>query len=128
MKKIMRPHEDQKGEVYIRVSKTEMKLGINTLTPVGHGLRIEGIYPFGRLGYNDAAPGSRVISSSRVEDDVETGDFLRVCAEEGLDVMYNVPWGGARKARWFVAKAPNHIGWVGAPTLRQAYEKYQARQ
>lgn len=130
MRAPLAPHKDQDGFVYVRVRR-EGDLYRHTETPDGN--------PFGavldimrRFVYRDTQPQQRVISSRRVEEDVETGDYLKRCLDEDLDVrcwsavgatgyMHNVT--GA----WWIVWKPSHKKAMpsGSPTLREAYWRYK---
>lgn len=109
-KEIMPPHKEQSGWVYVRVRR---------LTGFYRGFFTSFCRQLtGAFNYGDKYPTERIISSRRVEHDVETGDFLRVCAEEGLGADFYqgnwIVWGlDCRKSPW-------------SPTLRQAYFRYRA--
>jgi hypothetical protein len=74
------------------------------------------------VSYTDVSDGSRIISSRRVERAVETDDFLRLCAEEGLTVTYygDLTTHPCLSRKWFV-----EAGYQG-DTLREAYYRYHA--
>ncbi len=81
---VTRPHEDQDGYRYIRVA--------------ARGLLSSGMYyrsssSTAAIGtrtrfYADYHPDQRVISSRKVEDAVETMDYLRLCRERGWIVHF----------------------------------------
>lgn len=100
--KILAPHKEQEGWVYVRVSRSPQADDVH-------------------LSYNDSAPWRRVISSRRVEEAVETADYLKRCAEEGL-VAY---FGRTESHRWAVGDSIGPRGRGGA-TLREAYYRYHA--
>ena len=114
--KVLAPHAKQDGFVYIRVPRgitrwfTEKRTF--TLTPLEewHGM----------VAYRDDLPGSRTISSRRVEEDVETGDYLKRCADEGVFVGFNPS--GDVKVQGPLDKYYVHT----APTLREAYFRFHA--
>lgn len=138
MKPILAPHKEQDGWVYVRVESRILDASdqaddiIKTprdellISSIDEDLRI-------KTAYNDNAAGSRVISSRKVEDAVETADYLKRCAEEGL-------WAGMDCAGdWCVAKSGTTVGYfmtgpirvefasplgVGT-TLREAYWRYK---
>jgi hypothetical protein len=58
-------------------------------------------------------------TSRRAEQDFETGDFLRLCAEEGLCAAVQ-PDG-----KWIVYDEPTYST-GGGYTLREAYYRYHA--
>jgi hypothetical protein len=95
VKQILAPHKEQDGFVYIRVPKAMA----NATFPAGafascrqHGFVLklyENALATTRVGYDDAEPSQRIISSRRVEEAVETADYRRRCAEEGLGAYAN---------------------------------------
>lgn len=104
-RKILAPHKEQDGWRYIRVPSF--------------------------IQYDDTLPQFRIISSRRVEQDVETGDYLRLCADEGLTVNYFSSPGSA--PCWIVTSDALESTFRGAaatlphaPTLREAYHRYHA--
>ena len=129
MKKILAPHKEQAGWLYLRSRRGGEKVAGSPLVVVD-GCDIE---------YNDDQSGSRVISSVRVEEAVETADYLKRCAAEGLTAWMI----GARDdSSWAVAAGGRgmHTGYgtsvfiqyfnrvAGqAPTLREAYHRYHAK-
>ena len=108
MKRIHAPHKEQNGWRYVRVPSVIARQ------------------------YPDDLPGSRMRTSRRAEEDFETGDFLRLCAEEGLHVAWH-PDDGPELTHYMKKW---ERGWcvfmVGqsdtsyAPTLREAYYRYHA--
>jgi len=140
MKKILAPHKEQDGWVYVRLAKSILSTEPLHLAPDDDPIDIIDVIEDGDdeyiidFAYFDDRPGSRIISSRRVELAVETDDFLRLCAEEGL-------WAGMDCAGdWCVAKSGTTVGnfltgpirvefrsevAVGA-TLREAYYRYHA--
>ena len=120
---IMAPHKEQDGWVYVRVRKLR-KLG-PLCRPGFHFLRAGMSHrKQDHLIYAEDPPESRTVSSRRVERDVETGDFLRVCRAEGLDVR---TWCGIKgdlcyTGEWWAIENEEQ----GYPTLRIAYFRYKA--
>ena len=150
MRKILAPHKGQDGWVYVRVRRCD-PFGDGTVDDMGNQqfeqpLRLRHRYADGSPaepsvgwlpggGYYDGLPHSRIISSKRVEEDVETGDYLKRCAEDGLtairhDGQWAVGLWCAALPTWpegFYMVEANGGGVVGcAPTLRGAYFRYHA--
>jgi len=105
--------------VYVRVLKTEL-----LVTRERHTF-FDGA-PFFKWPYEEWHPERRLITSRRVERAVETDDFLRLCAEEGLMVQVT-------RGRWYVHPFyytftyANELGEAGeGATLREAYYRYHA--
>ena len=142
MKKILPPHREQDGWQYWRVrvlnrvhAKDGVKpdAGLNGLLlarPNEEGTAWECVRPRDigiAIHYDDSATQTRVISSRRVEEAVETADFLKLCAEEGIRVVYN----GDGKGRWYVGGAACSflsIPWGTGDTLREAYYRYKSQE
>ena len=100
MKRIHAPHKDQDGWRYVRVPSIIARQ------------------------YPDDLPGSRMRTSRRAEADFETGDFLRLCAEERLCVTVG-HYGSSERNRFSVFSARLDHPCFG-PTLREAYYRYHA--
>ena len=128
-RKILAPHKEQDGWAYIRISKGLVK-GLQPLRVLIGGAA-DGTWdiPPGytpencALGYNDGDPNSRIISSRRVEEAVETADFLKRCAEDELTAT--------RFPRhddmcWRVDEYGNIAVYGYGTTLRAAYYRYHA--
>lgn len=142
-RKILAPHREQDGWVYWRLKATTGKNAANapTINPLWlvkkDTLECVKASDIGlAVGYSDDSPGSRIISSRRVEEAVETADFLKLCAEEGL-------WYGRDyKCGWSVGKRGLSFDAIGGmplllneddaqlfghgTTLREAYYRYKA--
>ena len=125
-RKILAPHKEQDGWVYWRVKVTTGKNAANapTINPLWlvkkDTLECVKASDIGLgVGYSDDTPGSRIISSRRVEEAVETADFLKLLTSEGLYAAY---W---PDARWMVADESIGSGMFGT-TLREAYYRYKA--
>lgn len=97
MSKILAPHKEQDGWVYLRVLRISQQVQDRAHNVYGDGpergvpayatfLHVSrkwfGIQPA------DDLPELRVISSRRVEEAVETADYLKRCAEEDLEVRF----------------------------------------
>lgn len=129
MKPILAPHKEQDGWVYARVKRTTMRRGRKRKADdFTHHLPSPAFWTIGTWGapiaYRDTLPWSRIISSRRVEEAVETADYLKRCAEEGisarlggLDHKWNV-YGGDILAGEFKS--------VDGATLREAYHRYKS--
>ncbi len=148
MKRILAPHKEQDGWVYWRVrparpSNSDARVRNWTVVYREDGANTWKSIPLTEdktgLGYYDELPGSRIISSRRVERAVENDDYLRLCAEEGLSVYYfTKPSGYEYRANgtpveypnWIVAKWKDEFEYEAtgdpAPTLREAYHRYKA--
>ena len=132
MKKILAPHKEQDGWVYWRLNVTTGKNAANApaINPLWlvkkDTLECVKVRDLGLgIGYADDTPGSRIISSRRVEEAVETADFLKLCAEEALAVT-KFPRRG--DMRW---RVDGYAGMSFAlarygTTLREAYYRYKA--
>lgn len=78
-------------------------------------LLLTGGGPLIELAYNDGVPGSRVISSRRVEEAVETMDYMARCVSAGLTVTRTA-------SGWTVGESPDSHAWAAhGATLREAY-------
>lgn len=86
-RKIKAPHKEQEGWIYVRVKKSLGKPWY--ISPCWGG---EITWPEEwneeKAFYNDHVPGSRVVSSPRVEQALENDDYIKRCASEGLSVLY----------------------------------------
>ena len=126
-RKILAPHRVQDGWAYWRLNVTTAKNAANapTINPLWlvdkDTLACVKASDLGLgVGYSDDTPGSRIISSRRVEEAVETADFLKLLTGEGL---YASCW---PDGQWLVA-APNLTGNpASGTTLREAYYRYKA--
>lgn len=134
MKPILAPHRIQDGWRYVRVpSSIVSPLGapresdevvFAARLSLTNSMATPGLETHLELSYRDDVPGSRIISSRRVEEAVETADFLKLCAEEGLTAQRShvlkqwLVWGGQHTA--------GHEYGVG-DTLREAYYRYKAQ-
>ena len=126
-RKILAPHKEQDGWVYVRVPRTylgEPLPGMRAVPPTEDLPTPMKLYKFPgpgtyEVGYPDTDPGSRVISSRRVEEALETAAFLKLCAEEELYAAY---W---PHSHWLVA-ALNTGNRGSGTTLREAYYRYKA--
>ena len=118
MKKVLAPHKEQDGWVYWRVNPRRCRnLGIGVTFTVSRRGCEESSHPV----YHDDRPGSRIISSRRVEEAVETYDFLKLCADEGLVAQIaNDLW-----IVWLLGKGIDGPDGRGK-TLREAYYRYHA--
>ena len=116
-RKILAPHKEQDGWVYVRVNKNPL-------------LHRDGT----RVTYNDRPSYRRIISSRRVEQAVETWDYLQLCAEEGLRAVFNGYLQYAdRRGGWYVMDAVESAVTTQAnsesgTTLREAYHRYKAKE
>ena len=111
-RKILAPHKEQDGWVYVRMRKSEERYSEDT--PIGYDSE-------GGLRYDDTHPGARIISSRKAEEAVETWEYLRRCEDEGLSVHR---WATRLGDGWDVI---GHRVGNGA-TLREAYHRYKANQ
>ena len=126
-RKILAPHRVQDGWVYWRLNVTTGKNAANapTINPLWlvdkDTLACVKASDIGLgVGYADDTPGSRIISSRRVEEAVETADFLKLLTSEGLHASC---W---PDGQWLVA-APKLTGNpASGTTLRAAYYRYKA--
>ena len=135
MKKILAPHKEQDGWVYWRMrparpSNNAARVRNWAVVGMNPSTNKWDVLPFDQnrvgLGYYDDRPGSRVISSRRVERAVETDDFLRLCAEEGLHVAWHPDDGPElthytrRWERGWCVFIPGRTSTGYHPTLREA--------
>lgn len=117
---VLKPHQEQEGWVYVRVKKVVSPFG----DPWEWLPRVvsPGDYVAEYNEYHDKAENARIISSRRVEEAVETADFLKKCAEEGLLVV------AYPDGKWDVAaRYPDRTWRSNLPhclTLREAYFRY----
>ena len=123
MKAPLRPHNEQDGWVYIRVPRIPRPVP-GAVFAVRDG---------GEVHYDDIGTANRIISSRRVEEAVETADYLKLCVEEGLSVCFDVkhygPWLVAGKGgAWTSSDSGEWSGTdaVLGTTLREAYWRYKA--
>lgn len=115
MPRILAPHKEQDGWVYARVARCEAW--------------------FARFLDLDYSPERRIISSRRVEEAVETMDYLKRCADEDLDVRcWGAVFNGEKEkllmndtGLWWVVWKPSRKKAMpnGSPTLREAYHRYK---
>ena len=124
------PHKEQDGHAYVRVESNGV---------ADNGKRIffcEGMkgtdtfdgktYPYDEVWpefiYNDDIPYQRIISSRKVEQAVETWEYLALCLERG--------WAAERNsAGWMVSDEndPEQDPCAWGDTLRQAYHRLDAK-
>ena len=140
MSRILAPHKQQSGWVYWRMFVKPAKEGNLTDAPksaagvwkfTDGGTMVEQLDPAVMkaggifIAYRDSLPDARVISSRRVEEDVETGDYLKRCEERGWSAMRV---GRGRSAMWYVAASllAQKGDHRGGRTLREAYYRYEA--
>ena len=125
MKQILAPHPKQDGFVYIRVPRGVTRWFDEKRTTVVTPLA----YWRGMVAYHDDMPGTRAISSRRVEEAVETADYRKRCADEGLHAVYHSTGGKTHKgglydAGWTVFVPDKPAFRQGTSTLREAYFRY----
>ena len=144
MKPILAPHKEQDGWRYWRVFTKPPRRGNMPDEPKGAvGLweldedgKRAAMVPFAALkasnmfiGYDEHKDGSRVISSRRVEEAVETADYLKRCADEGLTAQLGTAHRPDMKC-WYVGSPHNYLTWSqdcgSGDTLREAYHRYKA--
>lgn len=137
MKPILAPHKEQNGWVYVRVPKDLVGIeglmdGADYYTAhTDHGfLVVDNGEEYG-YGYDDTRTGSRVVSSRRVEEAVETADYLKRCEEEGLVAVfdYSDGWHVGLHTRSVAPLGGQRVtgahGYSSAPTLREAYWRFK---
>ena len=140
--RVLAPHKEQDGWVYCRVKTASVKNVENA--PLENAMvlvnksTLEVIHPDAinaAIGYTDDTKGSRVISSRRVEEAVETADYLKRCAEEGLTVCRSAFCGDSPDdLHWVVGQSWDYGPWGdkerqskgSGATLREAYHRYKA--
>lgn len=127
MKRILAPHKEQDGWRYVRVPSSivsplgaprESEEVFAARLSLTNSIAAPGLETHLELSYRDDVPCHRIISSRRVEEAVETADFLRLCAEEGMSACY-------LRDHWLVYSAGP--GQASGTTLRTAYYRYKAQ-
>jgi len=120
-RKILAPHHEQDGYAYYRLPNSNLsrRVFIRAMEIIGLGRGMDEPW------YPDDAPNQRIISSRRVEEAVETADFLKLCAEEGLAVT-KFPLIRKADMRWRVEKYTDTSTAGCGATLREAYYRYKA--
>lgn len=133
MKRILAPHKEQNGWRYVRVpSSIVSPLGapresdevvFAARLSLTNSIATPGLETHLELSYRDDVRCHRIISSRRVEEAVETADFLKRCVEEGLSAT--------RFPRhddmcWRVDEYGNIAVCGYGTTLREAYYRYKA--
>ena len=131
-RKILAPHRVQDGWVYWRIKTTPAASAANapTINPLWlvkkDTLECVKASDIGLgVGYSDDTPSSRIISSRRVEEAVETADFLKLCDEEGL-IATKLPPLRKADSRWRVDEYTGVSVSGYGRTLREAYYRYKA--
>ena len=126
MKPILAPHKEQDGFVYTRmpsgIAKPDAPARFDVPRPlVCTALITKGGEVLIEHHYDDSEPGSRIISSRRVEEAVETADFLKLCADEGLCAV------AVNTGTWVVGKRTRLVGTSTATGLasQMTFEPYQ---
>jgi len=137
MSRILPPHEDQTDWVYVRVPKHYMAQMFQIVMSTTFFKLTTEIVLVDEvtLTYPDDKDGSRVISSARTEESVETCDWLKRCEAEGLVASYD-----GFVDEWLVMSREQAVAWidhgtpipessvpVAARTVRAAYEDYRRR-
>jgi len=136
MRKILAPHKEQDGWVYVRVRKvgepfrstTVMGRRVSAIlfqTAWDVSMRVHCIY--------HDTDRFRIISSRKTEEAVETWEYLKRCEDEGIQVTR---WAdeyrnGKRypileSRRWTVNGDGRHGDFFNGATLREAYHRYKA--
>lgn len=150
--RILGPHKEQEGWRYIRVpssfttpfpedrERPEPRLrvtGLGFLNAEVYGDKSNPKRGVIEVAYRDEVPGTRIISSRRVEEAVETADYLKRCADEGLPAGMVLEYGPLLEADgdpghlrrdvagwcWRVSSSASH---ATGPTLREAYHRHKA--
>ena len=113
-RKILAPHKEQDGYAYYRLPNSNIRrsLFVRTMEVIGMMRGMDEPW------YPDDSPHQRIISSRRVEEAVETADFLKRCAEEGLVASWIRDY-------WLVYELAEPHQATGN-TLREAYYRYKA--
>lgn len=130
MKPILAPHKEQDGWRYVRVpSSIVSPLGapresdevvFAARLSLTNSIATPGLEAHLELSYRDDVPCHRIISSRRVEEAVETADFLKLLTSEGLYASY---W---PDGQWLVAASKSTGNRGSGTTLREAYYRYHA--
>lgn len=116
MRRILKPHKEQDGYIYCRF-KRKGWVWDEAILDISDGLVST---------YNDRLPNSRTISSRKVEEAVETWEYLQRCVEEGLEVLYH-------HYSWYVQSedyegdAVLNPGSSQGDTLREAYGRHHQK-
>lgn len=130
--RILAPHKMQDGYVYLRLRVR--RRGANG----GVFVKLMRDIPGDIIGYLDNRPSQRIISSRRVEEAVETADYLKRCAEEGLSAYWMTKPRGSEYTVdgktevpypcWVIERWTDEVTIDGrcgaASTLREAYWRF----
>lgn len=120
------PHKEQDGWRYVRVPAD--LVGVDdipsTAVPLelgeDCGIVLANVWDEVWVGYDDDHPDSRIISSRKAEESVETCEYLRLCLERG--------WVAERNSAGWVVSAEGADADEGecawGDTLRQAYHRF----
>jgi len=124
MKPILAPLEERDGWVYVRMrrGRTYENGTIAGNFPMRDGYGGMPELMGGWFEYSDMHPACRVVTSRRVEDAVETADYLRRCADENLDTIRHGD--GPMAPQWSVGAIGR--GWADGRTPREAYWRYNS--
>ncbi len=127
-RRIHKQHQQHDGYVYVRVTHGDEifnndactdRTGILFTTP-GREL----VHP-----YFDGQPGSRIITSRRVEAAVEDADYRERCQAEGLDVRYWAEGTMGQPEGSVAVDDPNdEQSAQGGGSLREAYGRFKTAQ
>ena len=136
MRAPLAPHAEQDGWRYVRVRDWRSLISPrrNPKYVFSFAQRVRGKGKCGEFTnfvsqYDDSFDGSRIISSRRVEEAVETADYLKRCAEAELNATYFNSYPNGR-GKWCVFSASLDKWRVGddhvwGDTLREAYWRYK---
>jgi len=111
-KKVLRPHHDQDGWVYVRVLRCRLVDYLGKFTSYFGGSEC-------MFEYQDDFRGSRIITSRRVEEAVEVNDYLKKCYNSEFFVSYY-------ENRWCVSDYRTGIT-TASDSLREAYHRLIAK-
>ena len=126
MGRILAPHREQEGWVYVRVCK-RFPRAFGGYTPEWIGwVEWPGEFEPEINRYCDEVPNARIISSRKAEEAVETWEYLQRCAEEGLTAtLYSI--GSWVVGEWAYADGKYETFSNGCTTIREAYHRYKNR-
>lgn len=128
--RIQSPHKQQDGWAYIRVEKDGITDQGNQAYPFdeyGGQTHFDGSFKYARSEqcvYDDEASYSRVISSRKVEEAVETLEYLRLCAFHGLAATY-LSVSVWVVGEWHYVGGEYYGGYREGKTLREAYWRFK---
>lgn len=136
-RRIIAPHKEQDGWVYVRARRCKWQSPVmaGMLSIFRPEIQRRPRVTIDRYDYefapSDSMPGSRIISSRKVEEAVETADWLKRCAEEGMVAVfdYSDGWHVGLHTRSVAPLGGQRVtgahGYGSGATLREAYWRYK---